>query len=894
MGETLGKYELLKRIARGAIADVFLGRHTDDDATGPEGTRGYVAVKRLFPEVTSEPEVGELFLNEVRLAAPLEHANIARVHDVGLEEGILYIAMEYVHGRDLRSVLERGFAADNFIPLELAASVAAQAAAGLHHAHAELNLVHGDVSPQNILVGLDGIVKVCDFGLAKAEQRLGHAEDGVVKGKFSYMAPEQIEGGEADARSDVFALGIVLYETTTMTRLFKADNQYMALEKILYAGIETPTSLRPGYPADLEKIVMKALERDPAARYQTAAELEAALDGWLAQNKASASPVALARYMRGLFSEMPRAAADLSLEVRAAAPAPDAADAAPVKKDVTEMDEKDLDAALDFALGAPSEADFVTRSTPTEEPSDEPLLPPQEPEGIFKADYSNDATMITELPEELREEDARAAQQRAAEEPAVKLPSTVVPTVIVPTVTEEPEVGALGSEPQQPDEPVASVPEPAPTVEAQVPVNLLGTGPHTVAPPPRATQPKPPVKTVPPTAKPPAATSEQRARAEQAFGSDAQADVSLDDLDSVPLSNNKPGIILGLVLVVGLVIGGVLLTRSTGTGEMVAEGIAAKQVDPADLVIEPEPKADRVNVSATFTPPDVYIVVNGVPVQRSDGQIPLIAGVANEINLYSQGFAPLRLTANGDAATPIQAELTAVDPSAPVANLDIVSEPRGATVWVDGVQVGTTPTTATGLVTGAEHYVRIELDGHFPYAGLIGLNTTGEQRAVDVKLEKTDSGRKNYVELVVGAVPRGTVAQVDGESEPLGISPLVKNLDRNRVLALLLTEVDSAPMRRHLALEDVGTFELRPHLTAMKRERGKIVVSVEPSGPNLYVGPNAYGQGPTKALEFPEGKVAVVVETPGGRLEGAVDVLPNVETAYVLRHSGSSLTVEKR
>ncbi len=918
MGDTFGKYELVKKIAKGGMAEVFLARQKDESS----GSIKHVAIKRLFPHLTGEQEIVDLFLVEGRIASTLAHANVVPILDCGVIDEFLYLTMEYVHGRDLRSILEEGYSQDNFIPTELAASLGAQVAAGLHYAHtltgedgASLNIVHSDISPQNILVSVDGAVQICDFGVSKVEQLMSQTQAEQVKGKFSYMAPEQIESSQVDARSDVFALGVVLYETTTMTRLFRADNQFEALEKILYAGIEPPTTLRAGYPVELEKIVMRALERDPSARYQTAEAMQTELENWLVQNQASTSPVALARYMRGLFPVLSKpisdsvaettgpmqVSEDVVLAVDGKKPAADedktvadeeferptaAADASmsqetKKKKDVTEMDEDDLDKALDFALGAPSEADVVIQRPMSEaseaglatEPMKEAVEAPKpepEPEPAEREYVDEEPTVISERAPEIAELDVA--------EPA----ST---SQIVPLVASEPP--AVVSAPAPAPAPVVAAAAPAAKPAPSSPAAPAGRSGNIPSAPPGSMKP------------PAAISAEGRARA--AFGEGTPkmpSDLSLDELeDASGLSTKRNGmIVVGLFAFVLIAfILAYALSLDTTDSEMERE-VERTQVDPSLLVTEVAKKLERVSATIETTPPDAYIVVDGLPVTVEGGKVGLVKGQKNEINVYAAGHKSARVYVDGvGSGSPLGVTLEPLEevPADETADLNILTEPRGATVWVDGVEVGSSPTTVTGLWTGEEHHVYIESEGRFPYTGFISLVKKSEN-LVETKLAKRDSAKKNYVEVIFAAIPRGSVVQIEGEAESLGVTPFFKTRDRNTFITVSFEERDSVPMRRHAALEDVGTFELRPFLQPMKRERGTVTIYVEPMGPEIYVGNNAYGQGPAGNISLPEGSVNVVLDTPHGRQEVAVQVIPNTHTRYTLTHSQSGVKATKK
>jgi serine/threonine-protein kinase len=283
-GSRLGDSELLLRIGRGGMATVWVARErgatTDDDRL--------VAVKAMLPELAEEAEFVRMFLDEVRLVRSIRHANVVNVYDVGEHDGVMWMSMEWVEGESLHTVIAEA-GKRRAIPPEMAVKIIADAAAGLHSAH-ELKdehggprgVVHRDVSPHNILIGTNGIVKLVDFGVAKAIGRVSEAtRAGQLKGKFGYMSPEQARGKPIDRRSDVFALGIVLFELTTSRRLFRGESDIETLRLVISSRIPRPTSFDPVYPVELERIVMKALEREPAARYQTALEFEQDLRTYL-------------------------------------------------------------------------------------------------------------------------------------------------------------------------------------------------------------------------------------------------------------------------------------------------------------------------------------------------------------------------------------------------------------------------------------------------------------------------------------------------------------------------------------------------------------------------------------------------------------------------------------
>jgi serine/threonine protein kinase len=289
------------------MAQVLLAR-----ATGIEGFERYVVIKQIHVERARDPNVVKMFIDEARLAATLHHANIVQVHDIGQQGGDYFFAMEYLHGEDLRSLLHKLSQSGRHLPLEHVITIATSAAAALHHAHEQLgpdrqplHIVHRDVSPANIFVCYDGNVKVVDFGIAKAEHRSTETHSGTLKGKISYMAPEQCMGQDVDRRSDVFALGIVLYELYTVRRLFKASSEFLTMSAIVSGSIPRPSVHRADIPPELEAIMMKALALSPSDRFQTADEMRQALDRLAAKLHLRTSMTSLADYMASTFGRRP-------------------------------------------------------------------------------------------------------------------------------------------------------------------------------------------------------------------------------------------------------------------------------------------------------------------------------------------------------------------------------------------------------------------------------------------------------------------------------------------------------------------------------------------------------------------------------------------------------------
>jgi serine/threonine-protein kinase len=305
MTQQFGKYLLLKRLALGGMAEIWLAKQL-----GVQGFEKLVVVKRILDQFATEKEFVEMFLDEARLAATLNHPNVVQIYDLGQEQSSFYIAMEFIAGHDLLAILKKCKRAQVSLPPPIAARLVASACEGLHYAHTRkdlqgnpLNLVHRDVSPSNILVTYEGGVKVVDFGIAKAESQSTKTEAGKLKGKYSYMSPEQIRTVQLDARSDVFALGIVLYEILVGRRLFKRDNELAIMQDILEGEVRPPSELREDVPRELDEICLKALQKDRRKRFGSAQEMQVALEKYLASTPEPPSSIHVSRFMLELFAE---------------------------------------------------------------------------------------------------------------------------------------------------------------------------------------------------------------------------------------------------------------------------------------------------------------------------------------------------------------------------------------------------------------------------------------------------------------------------------------------------------------------------------------------------------------------------------------------------------------
>ncbi|HEU5074970.1 MAG TPA: serine/threonine-protein kinase, partial [Polyangiaceae bacterium] len=299
-GATLGRYQLLVPLGQGGMGSVWVARE-ESPASGKERL---VAIKVMRPEFAAHSNFRAMFLKEGQLVRSIEHDNVVRVYEVAEHEGVLWLTMEWVEGESLETLFSEA-AKRRPIPAEMAVRIVADTAKGLHAAHelrgwdGELEgIVHRDVSPHNILIGLDGRIKVADFGLAKASESSGMSLTEAPHGKYSYMSPEQARGQSVDRRSDVFSLGVVLYELTTGERLFKGVDRHHTLGLVMQCKVPPPRSKLPKYSAGLEAIVMQALANKPDDRFQSADAMRIALERHLVQERTLVSTGSVAALLR--------------------------------------------------------------------------------------------------------------------------------------------------------------------------------------------------------------------------------------------------------------------------------------------------------------------------------------------------------------------------------------------------------------------------------------------------------------------------------------------------------------------------------------------------------------------------------------------------------------------
>lgn len=367
--QSIGRYVVCDEIAAGGMATVHFGR-----VVGAAGFTRTVAIKKMHAHCAREPQFATMFLDEARLAARIHHPNVVATLDVVSHDGDLFIVIDYIEGETLARLSAAASALDERVPVPFALSILIGALSGLHAAHEAtgerrepLRIVHRDVSPQNLIIGVDGVTRVLDFGIAKAAARLESTRGGQVKGKLRYMAPEQIRQQPLDRRVDVYAAGVVLWEALAGRRLFAADESGAILHQILHADISPPSTHAQAVSPDLDAITLRALARDPEARYPTALAMAEALER-------IATPVKLREvgaWVQSLAGETLRMRADRIVELESAPMQPVqivTAASASIPRRVTRGDDPtSMDAAPAASLSAtqaPKENDAVRRYGP--------------------------------------------------------------------------------------------------------------------------------------------------------------------------------------------------------------------------------------------------------------------------------------------------------------------------------------------------------------------------------------------------------------------------------------------------------------------------------------------------------------------------------------------------
>ncbi len=305
MTEQQQRYRVIEKLESGGMAEVFRA-----ESEGLQGFKKQVAIKRVLPHLSEKKKFISMFLDEARLSASLSHSNCVQVFDIGVGDNAYFIVMEFVDGANLKSIAESIRKQGREFPVAAGVFICAEICKGLSYAHemkdangVPQHIVHRDMSPPNVLVTKYGEVKIVDFGLAKASTQLEKSEPGIIKGKFSYLSPEAATGQEVDARTDIFAVGIMLWEMLSGQRLFLGETDYQTVRKVQQAVVPSISQINPRVPPELERIVVKSLAREQGARYQTAREMGQDLNRFLFKNGEAIGTFDIAALVQGAMRE---------------------------------------------------------------------------------------------------------------------------------------------------------------------------------------------------------------------------------------------------------------------------------------------------------------------------------------------------------------------------------------------------------------------------------------------------------------------------------------------------------------------------------------------------------------------------------------------------------------
>jgi serine/threonine protein kinase len=689
-----GKYYLLERINVGGMAEVFKAK-----AIGVEGFERLVAVKRILPNIAEDEEFIEMFVDEAKIAVQLTHANIAQIFDLGKVGDSYFIALEYVHGKDLRAIFNRARNRGEPVPLSMACFTIMKICEALDYAHNKkdptgrpLNFVHRDVSPQNMLISYDGDVKVVDFGIAKAAGKASRTRAGILKGKFGYMSPEQVKGMDIDRRSDVFGVGICLYELLTGERLFAGESDFATVEKVRKVDIMPPSTYNRRIPEELEQIVLKALAGEVDERYQTAMELHEDLESFTYATGHTFNRKDLGVYMRKVFSE------ELAQEL--------ARDQKHNALMVSEISKDQTDDHVDTP--DPNVLSLASNHAPYNVPSN--TLRPGASAGssqdsgqqMLRIPYQRFNT-LTGIPSVDEKQPRQLQEQEDLEPPKTK---PVVPPIVPRPQSIPPSFAQQNKDARPPQFSADWDDELATQIYDKPEVGLDDLSPEPVTPAPdfeeRATVPEPQPRNLPqqaPVRTNPLATGQQQPVAQQQY---RQAERQLmpeavapdvDDLgylltpEEFPqLQRSKTPIYIASVVAVMLVVVGAAVGMKLVTEEPEG-GVIHLTTLPKDATVKLD---DRV-ASGNKSP---YLISNVTP------------NVTHLLQVSKEGYEPWSLEVVVKPKEVKQLERVTLRPAK--SGFSLNSEPSGAKVFIDGVELAqTTPVEVTAISPGS-HRIRVE------------------------------------------------------------------------------------------------------------------------------------------------------------------------------------------
>lgn len=736
-----GKYFLLERINVGGMAEVFKAK-----ATGVEGFERLVAVKRILPSIAEDEEFITMFVDEAKIAVQLTHANIAQIFDLGRVEGSFFIALEYVHGKDMRAIFNRGRQRGELLPIPMSCYSIMKLCEGLDYAHIKrdsngefLNLVHRDVSPQNILISYEGEVKIIDFGIAKAAGKAGRTQAGILKGKFGYMSPEQVLGLEIDRRSDVFGVGICLYELLTGERLFVAESDFATLEKVRSVDVMPPSTYNRRIPEELEQIVMRALARDRDQRYQTALQLHDELQAFMHTSGNLFSRKDLSAYMHRVFAEeieresaRDQEYAQLGTPNFVAEPSGlEVFDEIDPVSTVSVVSAQPAAAAPSPMIPAPARPRKATllgiphvaaRPTGKVAPSVPRLVPrlqsvPPQAGAPARASVASSPHLDSLQPS--------AARPLSTPDLQTEPGTPVGPQYTPPLDPRAPRVPSSGAGMEWDDEELSTQIYDKPD-EASL-AFVFGSHGKSADSLPSA----PPAALIAPALiapQPPLGAANLPFRTESAF--------VVEQLPEIPPWEQKgktsPAVVAVLV-VVGIIAAIVL-------GLLVFGG------------------SDPSNVHFATVPNKVSVAVDGQPIASTTSPFvlaQLTPNVAHSISVSQPGYRPWTTRVELEPGQTLQ--LPTVNLERVESGFSIDSDPPGASVLIDGTKVGETPVRLIDLEPG-EHQVRLEREGHAPWDNVLRVSTGTVLPLQTVSLQSLTPPAP----VVAGRSRSGTLSASDG------------------------------------------------------------------------------------------------------------------------------------
>jgi serine/threonine protein kinase len=769
-----GKYFLLDRINVGGMAEIFKAK-----AVGVEGFEKLVAIKKILPSIAEDDEFISMFIDEAKIAVQLSHANIGQVFDLGRIDESYFIAMEYVHGRDMRSVFERLRRRGEIMPMAGACYVMMQVCEGLEYAHRkkdqngrELNIVHRDVSPQNVLVSYDGDVKIIDFGIAKAANKASKTQAGILKGKFGYMSPEQVRGLPTDRRSDIFAAGIILYELVTGERLFYADTDYETLEKVRNVDILPPSAYNRKVPPLLEQIIMKALAKDPDDRYQYAHELGEDVQRFLVQGAMLYTRRDLGNFMKALYSEeLGRESVPPPIPKQSEPPPPPPPPPAPL---------------LMTPVPAPSEP-------PPPPPPVQPEIPAAGISDPFadSLDMPETTAQIEGLPDVVRD---RFSGLDLARDSDASAPPGGAP----------PPAGDQGAE----DERVVTRKETAPAARTGSEATQQEEAQQERFKPERLAAGTIPIDRLPPERTLPGQSGIARSGAARGMagrdvsGSGVYPQTPTTDVmrfyRPVTEARRKQSFYARhrfAILAIAV---------------LAAAAIVAASFMAQHLAGPPEP----ATVSVTFMPPDSEVILDGVEVSRSSPYVSWgVKPGRHVITVRREGYAPVELPLDVKPGENISRAVTLEEKHKIYGTIVVETVPSGAVVSIDGrVLAEATPVRINRVLADVEHSLMAEKIGFRPVTAKVKV-AENETRTFRMTL-----GGKP-VRLTVKTTPPGAAVFVNGREA--GASPRdIEGLDAAAIHGLKLSKTGYETMELSVSFDNgvdkIVDVELEKTPTAKK------------------------------------------------------------------------------